>query len=275
MVESRVRTCVHLQMTCLCSVDETFKITRGELTVVVPTKNEAANIETFLRRVPNDVSLVVVDASTDATPDIVQRERPKETTRVIHVESNIPMARQIGAAAATTPWLLFTDADVWLHSAYFDRLGAIDLPADCGGIVGAKGTVGGFGAYHRWFIRGQGALMALGIPAASGSNMLVRREALDVVGGFDLELSVNEDTELMFRLARWGWTIEFCPELVALAFDHRRLETGLARKVLHGAVRNTALYLGLFDRTVRQSDWGYWSTTSPRASDGPSTAAAR
>ena len=42
------------------------------------------------------------------------------------------------------------------------------------------------------------------------------------------------------------------------AFDHRRLEAGLARKVAHGAIRNTCLYLGIYERRVRSGDWGYW-----------------
>lgn len=228
------------------------------VTVVVPTKNEEANIERFLASVPPMVELVVVDSSTDATPDIIETVRPDRTV-VIRAKANIPIARQIGADAARTPWLLFTDADVVFADGYFDRLRQRQLPDRCGGIVGAKNTVDGFDLYHRWFVRGQGALMAFGIPAASGSNMLISAEALRSVGGFDRQLTVNEDTEIMFRLRRNGWPIDFRPDLVVRAFDHRRLEAGLARKVGHGALRNTALYFGWFPERVRQNDWGYWS----------------
>ncbi len=227
------------------------------MTIIVPTKNEAGNIERFLCSIPPDIQLVVVDSSDDATPEIIEARRPDAT--VIRARANIPVARQLGAAAAVSPWLLFTDADVVFGETYFDRLADSPLPPRCGGIVGVKGTVDGFDLYHRWFIRGQGALMAFGIPAATGSNMLVSSEALQSVGGFDRRLSVNEDTELMFRLHHAGWPIAFRPDLVVESFDHRRLEAGLARKVFHGAIRNTALYFGWFERSVRKSDWGYWS----------------
>jgi glycosyltransferase involved in cell wall biosynthesis len=233
-----------------------MRIARRDVTVVVPTKNEIANIARFLASIPEDLALVVVDSSDDGTPDRIVEMRP--SAHVIRARTNIPTARQIGSDAAVTPWLLFTDADVVFAPSYFSRLDELDVGDDAGGVVGTKSTVDGFDRYHRWFVRGQRLLSRLGIPAASGSNMLVRAEALDEVGGFDAALSVNEDTELMFRIARSRFTVAFAGDLSVLSFDHRRLEAGLARKILHGATRNTALYFGLFGDSVRRSDWGYW-----------------
>jgi hypothetical protein len=102
--------------------------------------------------------------------------------------------------------------------------------------------------------------------------MLVRRSALRAVGGFDPELLVNEDTEMMFRIAKAGYEVLFEPRLTVLATDHRRLEAGLARKVVHGAVRNSALWLDVFGPQLRGSDWGYWGHAEDRQT---STGAAR
>lgn len=233
-----------------------MRISRGDVTVIVPTKNEIDNIGRFLASIPDDIALVVVDSSDDGTPDLIAEMRP--SAQVIRARTNIPIARQIGSDAATTPWLLFADADVVFAPPYFSRLEELDVGDDTGGVIGTKSTFDGFDRYHRWFVRGQRLLSRLGIPAASGSNMLVRAEALDDVGGFDPALSVNEDTELMFRIARSRYSVAFASDLTVLSFDHRRLEAGLARKIAHGAIRNTALYFGLFGDTVRRSDWGYW-----------------
>lgn len=233
-------------------------IDRSDVTVIVPTMNEAGNIERFLNAVPPDLRLIVVDSSTDETPNIVEAVRPSAT--VIRVVATIPVARQLGAELAETTWLLYTDADVVFAPSYFDRLANLPDTEALGGVVGVKSTVTGFEAYHRWFVRGQAILSALGIPAASGSNMLLRRSCLHDIGGFDLHLTVNEDTEIMFRLAKTPWGISFEPSLVVTSFDHRRLEQGLIKKVLHGAIRNTALWLGIFDTRIRTSDWGYWSS---------------
>lgn len=236
------------------------RLARAEVTVIVPTKNERAGIDRFLASVPPTVRLVVVDSGNDGTAERITGRRPDAV--VVRIDANIPVARQLGATIATTPWLLFADADVCFAPDYFERLEAIASPAELGGIVAVKTTDGGYDRYHRIFVRGQGLLTGLGIPAASGSNMLVRADALQAVGGFDPRLSVNEDTELMFRIARAGWRVAFEPGLSVRAFDHRRLELGLVRKVVHGAVRNTCLWLGVFPRAIRQSDWGYWGESA-------------
>ena len=242
----------------------TAGIAPHEVTVVVPTRNETANIRRFLASLPPELSVVVVDSSDDDTAAAVARHRP-DRTLIIRARVNIATARQLGALAAETRWVLFTDADVMFHPAYFARLAEVILDPAAAGIVGAKGTVDGYDGYHRWFLRGQGALMALGIPAATGSNMLVRRDVLERLGGFDPELSVNEDSELMFRVQRQGHLVVFRPDLTVLSFDHRRLDAGVFRKVAHGAVRNTALYLGLFPRHMRRNDWGYWKVADAPA----------
>jgi len=232
-----------------------------DLTVVVPTRNEARNIGRLLASLPVDLTVVVVDSSDDDTAERALRRRPHRT-RVIGASVNIAAARQLGYQAAITRWVLFTDADVVFPPEYFTRLAQVELDPATAGIVGVKGTVHGYDGYHRWFVRGQAALMALGIPAATGSNMLVRRDVLDRLDGFDPELSVNEDSELMFRVRKGGDRVVFRPDLAVLSFDHRRLDAGVFRKVAHGAVRNTVLYLGLFPARVRRSDWGYWAATS-------------
>jgi glycosyltransferase involved in cell wall biosynthesis len=238
----------------------TRRFARGDVTVVVPTKDEEANIGRFLDSVPDEVHLIVVDSSSDSTPSLVDQSRSGALT-VIRTHADIPTARQIGSDAANTPWVLFTDADVVFAPDYFDRLGDLTRSACDGGIVGVKATAGGHDTYHRWFVRAQATLGAVGIPAATGSNMLVSRKALRTIGGFDPRLQVNEDTELMFRIKRAGFRVRFERRLEVRAFDHRRLEAGVARKILHGAVRNSLLYLGLFDRQVRAGDWGYWAPT--------------
>ncbi|MEL7158955.1 MAG: glycosyltransferase [Actinomycetota bacterium] len=232
-------------------------ITAQDLTVVLPTRNEAANIGTFLASLPEELRLIVIDSSTDDTPRRIAELRPSHTT-VILADANIPEARQLGADLTVTPWILFTDADVVLDHDYLDALGRLPLSVDTGGIVGAKDTVGGHEGYHRWFRRGQRLLDWIGIPAATGSNMMVRSAVLREVGGFDPVLSVNEDTELMFRIKRAGYEVPFAPDLAVRSFDHRRLEAGRSWKWLHSLIRGLVLWTRPSSAWVRRSDWGYW-----------------
>ena len=44
-----------------------------DVTVIVPTRNEAANIARFLGSLPQAIALIVVDKSSDATRELVRR----------------------------------------------------------------------------------------------------------------------------------------------------------------------------------------------------------
>lgn len=232
-------------------------IDSSRVTVVVPTRNEAHNISRFLRSLPAGFRLIVVDSSTDDTARIVTAERPHNTTLVL-AEANIPEARQIGADLASTPWILFTDADVELAPNYVEVLSRVRTSSDVGGVIGTKATAGGHERYHYWFRQGQRAAAAVGIPAATGSNMLVRTEVVRRLGGFDPALTVNEDTELMFRVRRAGYRVPFVPELEVRCHDHRRLDRGLARKWGHSLSRCALLWTMPSSGLARRGDWGYW-----------------
>jgi glycosyltransferase involved in cell wall biosynthesis len=232
-----------------------------DLTVVVPTRNESRNIGPFLASLPPSIPLVVVDASSDATPTLVARQRARNTLLIRHPGS-IPVARQLGAEAARTAWLLFTDADVTFAPDYFTRLRRPRPPADA--LYGPKLSRDRYRRYYRWFSRGQQLSQAFGIPAVSGSNLLVRAGALEACGGFDPQLTVNEDSELGFRLQRHGFRLRFAPELVVYARDHRRLERGVWRKTGHSLLRCALLYTNLLPERWRRKDWGYWSNAQEK-----------
>jgi glycosyltransferase involved in cell wall biosynthesis len=225
------------------------------ITVVLPTRNEARNIGAFLASLPDAVHLIVVDASEDETPDVIQRLRP-ERTQVLRRKSTITEARQLGAELAHTDWLLFTDADVEFPEGYFEYLAG--LP-EASVIYGPKLSRDRFAVYYRWFGYGQQCSHWLGIPAATGSNMLVRREALIVAGGFDPELVCNEDSELVWRIKRAGYRTRFESALPVYARDHRRLDGGVWRKTFHSVFRCLLLYWDMIPARWRGADWGYWS----------------
>lgn len=233
-------------------------IARHDVTIIAPTRNERDNVAPFLASLPPDVPLIVVDASDDDTAERILALRP-DRTRVERFPGNIPVARQRGALLAGTPWLLFTDVDVAFDPRYFDQLQALDVPAGCAGIVGTKRTRDRFRTYYALFTLGQRLCAWVGIPAATGSNMLIRRDALLACGGFDAALSVNEDSEVMWRCQRSGHRVRFAGNLRVFARDHRRLERGVLRKFGHSILRCVALYLDILPHRWKAADWGYWS----------------
>jgi hypothetical protein len=127
-----------------------------------------------------------------------------------------------------------------------------------GGLAGAKLSRCRYRTYYRIFSQWLRFCCAVGVPAASGSNMLVRRSALREVGGFDQRLSCNEDTDLIWRLHRNGYRTVYECRLNVFEFDHRRLDRGLGRKTLHSLLRCALLVCGCRS-VLRGNDWGYWA----------------
>lgn len=241
-----------------------------ELTVLLPTRNEVHNIAGFLDSLPPSVALVVVDSSHDGTPELIRRLRPGHTI-VVQRDANVTRARQLGAAIADSPWLLFTDADVAFGAGYFERLAKY---VDYDAVYGAKLSRGEFSTYYSGAAFAQGISHRLGAPAASGSNMLIRKRAFNAVGGFDMRLTCNEDSEIMWRVKRRGLRVKFARDLEVYVHDHRRLERGVAKKSLHSLLRCGLLYFNVMPQRWRSRDWGYWARTSSRPGEGsrsPST----
>jgi glycosyltransferase involved in cell wall biosynthesis len=232
------------------------------VSVVIPTRNEAHQVGAVLEALPAEVELVVVDASDDGTDRLIEAMRPRRT-RVVRSRAGIAAARQIGAQAAGGEWLLFSDADVRFEPAFFERLPR-RLEGDA--FYGLKRATERYPRYGAAFGAAQRLLHALRIPAASGSNMAVRRSVFEAVGGFRQELPVNEDTELMMRIAHRGYRVECCPDLVVRSLDDRRLDRGLALKSVHSLSRGLLLWVDLRwplpGRWLRH-DWGYWQPAAP------------
>jgi glycosyltransferase involved in cell wall biosynthesis len=231
----------------------------ASVSVVVPTRNEATNIPHLLASVPRDVEVVVCDASTDATRQVVQRLRPDSL--VLPAETGtIAEARQRGAEVSSGQILVFTDADVVFDHDYFARLAA---SSDWDGLCGTKLSRSEHCRYYRLVALAQRATYAqFHVAGATGSNMVITRAALAAIGGFRAELPCNEDTELFLRAGRLGLRIRFDRHLVVWARDHRRLRDGRALKSAHSLVRNLLLYA--FCRRPRLPrflihDWGYWA----------------
>ena len=230
-----------------------------DLTVTVPTKNESANIRPFLASLDPRVHLVVVDASTDDTRDIIAAVRPERTT-VLHNEGFIPEARQLALETARTEWVLFTDADMSLGADYWGRWERLSIRPTTGIMQGAKLSADDqYQTYYRLFSAGIRLASWATIPAGSGSNMIVRRRALLDVGGFDVQMKANEDVEALWRIRRAGWGVRYDGGLRVYERDHRRLDDGVVMKTLHGWVRPLMMMTGLGADRVRGSSWGYWN----------------
>jgi N-acetylglucosaminyl-diphospho-decaprenol L-rhamnosyltransferase len=214
------------------------------VSAVVVSYNTKDDLRLCLRSLAANVSLplevVVVDnASTDGSPAAAREEQP--SARVIENPENLGFA-----AAANTGWraargssVLFLNSDAEVTAGAVEALLAVLHARPDVGIVGPR-TLGANGHIQvstgprltplaewsqRRLVRGVRLGRDAAIRAAearhsrehepfwvSGSCLLARRSALEVVDGFDERFFLyEEDVDLCQRVRDAGWRVVFTP----------------------------------------------------------------
>lgn len=219
------------------------------VSVVVPTWNEAAGIERFLRQFErqtlprSEFEIVVVDgASTDGTRAIAARHADRV---LVQKRKGIGGARNDGVDAASGGIIATTDADCEVPRDWLAVI--VERFADSG-VVAAVGPdsplEGGWKPrLIYFFLRGFIRVMALaGVYTTGGTNTAVRREAFLRVGGYR-GLPHSDDVDLGFRLRELG-NIVYDPRL-HVRLSVRRLEkNGYLRTLVTWAKGDLYLLLG-------------------------------
>jgi glycosyltransferase involved in cell wall biosynthesis len=185
------------------------------VSVILPTHNRAAllprAIRSVLHQTYRDLELIVVDdASTDATPDVIKSFHTDPRVRYIRLERNqrAAAARNVGIKAAKGELIAFQDDDdLWLIEKLSQQVPALLAGGEqvglnlCGHIrldSGGPIYVGGdeyFKAID--FANGFRLLALIATP-----GWLVRRSALDRAGLFDERIKSLDDLELALRLSK-------------------------------------------------------------------------
>jgi len=183
------------------------------LSVIIPVRNQPRTLDELLVRlgqqtVPSgwDVEVICVDNnSTDDTSEVIRR-----SGATYLLESNLgpSIARNSGAAQAQGELLWFIDADAYpIGDDFYLRLvAAADELGDFGGFGGPillpeeqKNNPVAFAdhmacwsAWHQW--------RPTEISGFQPTSFVVRKSVFDEVGGYDTEIRVLEDWELMLRI---------------------------------------------------------------------------
>jgi chlorobactene glucosyltransferase len=208
------------------AADSTSPARWPRVSIIVPARNEEANLPTLLRSLlaqdyPDFEVLVVDDASTDATGRIAEDFARQSDGRLRMIAGTGPApgwtgknyACHTGAQAATGDWLLFTDADtehapealrLTLRAALAGGAGALSLFTRQRCLTFAERLLLPF-AYQQYFVGVRPKTMPQpGQPAlANGQYFLISRAAYTASGGHRaVAASIIDDVALAGALKR-------------------------------------------------------------------------
>ncbi len=267
------------------------------ISVILCTRNRATSLARALDtlntlRYPGDWELVIVDnASSDATPGVIEAFEARAPCPVRHVQAPVPglsRARNIGLAHASKPLVAFVDDDCYPAVDYLEATArAFTDPT--------IGFAGGRVLLHdpneqRITVQEstQGERIApltfLRSGRIHGANMAFRRDAVIALRGFDERLGAGtlfraaEDSDMMRRLSAAGWHGLYAPDMVVrhhhgrttraevaalLAGYDRGIGAGMIKCLLDARLRATyarGWYWKMREvgtrRALRQLGWG-------------------
>jgi glycosyltransferase involved in cell wall biosynthesis len=165
--------------------------------------------------------VVVVDGgSTDPATQRAFEELPAGVQLVRRPHAGVAAARNAGAAAAETRYLLMLDADDRLRPR---ALGLLRAPVEADPALGfAYGDAQFFGAWSGRLAFPNFDGYRLLYRSIVTATSLVRRDVFDAVGGFDVDLPGYEDWDFYLGALELGHGGRRVPEVV---LDYRRHET--------------------------------------------------
>ena len=182
-----------------------------------------------------DRELLLVESSGASAAELEQRW-PWAVVVALPRRTLPGIARNLAVERARGELIAFTDADAVPEPGWLDELErrlAPGIDAVAGGIVNgtpesAIGTSGFLLEFADW-LPGRAGLPHHGATC----NLLVRRSALDRVGGFPSDLWPVEDTVITFRLAEEG-RLTFAPAARVRHLNRTRLRDYLAHQARLG-----------------------------------------
>ncbi len=193
------------------------------ISIIIPAYNAERTIFRTLDSIyksgfPKDqLEVILVDNNSSDETNLIAERFP---IKVIHEgRQGRSIARNTGSKQAQGDYLFFLDADVYVEPGYFEEIlkvlkrtgiGAVQgmiIPSDVDGQEGIN--------QYRYRTIGEGTsetfclmnLMVRESPMINSAACAYRREAFELVGGFDEALERHEDIDLARRVSYGGYTL--------------------------------------------------------------------
>lgn len=176
------------------------KIMFGDkITIVVPCKNEENYIAHLLMHLRNQMigstRIIIADCSTDNTRKVIQTMKGNLNVEIID-GGPVSIAKNNGARLATTPYILFIDADVRFFKDTVIRDAVEEIESKNLDLIGLNAK-----CYDKNIVAQIGFsifnvinnVLKYFSPFAVGAFMLTRRDRFEEFGGFPEKFATSED----------------------------------------------------------------------------------
>jgi mycofactocin glycosyltransferase len=193
-----------------------------DVDVVIPVRDDAPGLSRLLGELRSPRVTVVDDGSLE--PVRLAELAASFGARVIRLETSEGpgAARNAGMRATQRPFVLFVDADVVVGDAddVLARLRSVFADPAVGAVAPRVRGVAGEGvrdrfelAYGALDLGTRSALVRPGgpVPYVPSACLMVRRDAMG--DGFDPDLRVGEDVDVVWRLVDQGWLVRYVADV--------------------------------------------------------------
>lgn len=195
------------------------------VTIVVMTWNRPDELSRTLDRLetlPERPPVIAIDNGSDRPPARTEVERRDDWRLILLPENRGAVARNIGVAASTTPYVAFNDDDTWWEAGALSRAAAILDHHDRVAVLNARIVNGSSRAddpiveeLRNTPLESRGNLPGFRLGSFLAGASMVRRDAFLSVGGFEPRLLIGGEEELLATdLRTAGWELVHIPEVV-------------------------------------------------------------
>lgn len=219
--------------------------TVADVSVVIPVRDDTDRLAAAVAAIGEVREVVVVDDGSLDPAAVLAAAGSAAVLR--HERGRGPAAaRNTGWRAASGALCLFVDADVSLEAAALPVLLAHLADPTVAAVAPRVRSVGGVAP--RWLAAYEATRSSLDlgprrgqvrpggrVPYVPTAALLVRRAALEGIGGFDESLRHGEDVDLVWRLAGAGWSVRYDPTASATHPSRPDLPAWLLQRYHYGS----------------------------------------
>ncbi len=214
-----------------------------KVSVIIPTYNRAKLLPRAVNSVLNqtfkDFELIIVDdASTDNTEEVVKTFKDSRIKYIKHrINKGGAAARNTGIKASKGEYIAFLDDDdEWLPLKLEKQVFKFNESSSKVGLIYT-----GFSRYldgenkerEKHLPRHKGKVLDICLAGCltSPPEMLIRKELLKEIGGFDEKLKASQDADILIRLAQ-ECDFDFIPEALTKHYIHgKQISSDLKLKI--------------------------------------------